>query len=76
MVKVASASVAVAPIRKAAISESESGVPAGPVASTTMSLGGVTSGSVVSTTVIVAVAVPVLPSPSVAVKVTVVTPRG
>ena len=70
-------SVAVAPARKATIARLVACAPPGPVASTTMSVGGVTTGSVVSTTVTVAVAAPKLPDRSRTLKVTVVvTPRG
>ena len=50
--------------------------PAPLVASTVTSAGGVTTGAVVSVTVTVKVAVPVLPCASVAEHVTVVTPTG
>ena len=70
-------SVALRPARKAMMAGSDSGVPAGPVASTTMLTGGVTTGAVESTTDTVAVAVPVFSAESVTLKVTVVvTPRG
>ena len=69
-------SVAVAPARKAMIARLVACAPPGPVASTTMPVGGVTTGAVVSTTVTVAVAVPKLRAESRTLKVTVVTPRG
>ena len=47
-----------------------------PVASAVTSAGGVTTGTVVSTTVMFCVAVPVLPAVSVAVHVTTVVPTG
>ena len=50
--------------------------PLAPVASTVMFAGGVTTGAVVSVTVTVCVAVPVLPAPSVALQVTVVAPTA
>ena len=70
-------SVAVAPLRKAAISgfdESRTFTPAG--ATTVMLLGACTTGGVVSWTSTVVVALPVLPWLSVAVQVTVVEPSG
>ena len=47
-----------------------------PVASVVTSAGGVTDGAVVSATVTLCVAEPVLPAPSVAVQVTTVVPSG
>ena len=52
------------------------GVPVGPVAATSMLVGGVTTGAVTSTTVTVAVAASELPAESRTLKVTVVMPRG
>src|SRR5919198_419527 len=70
-------SVAVAPLRNAAIAGSEGGrllAPSG--ATTVMSFGGVTTGGVVSCTSTVVVAVPTLPELSLALHVTVVEPSG
>src|SRR5262245_41002692 len=69
-------SLAETPPKNAASWGSSAGVPHGSAHSTTMSVGHVISGSVVSSTVTSAVHVTVLMAPSLAVKVTVVTPSG
>ena len=72
-----SRSVAVAPARKAAMARLDWGVPKISRAATVMLLGAVITGSLASTTVTVAVAVPKLRAESRTLKVTVVvTPRG
>lgn len=62
--------------RSTALAEYVATAPAGPVASAVISAGRVKAGGVVSRTVTVEDAEPVLPNPSVAMHVTVVTPKG